>query len=87
MNDFLWRQVNEEEKNRIKERAKEIMDSFSEALAKVESELTEDFIVKREEQLREESKVACDKNFRKVFFKNAHSKVGEYIKAERGKWK
>lgn len=87
MNDFLWHKVSKNEQKRIRKEAKQIMDSFSKALASVESELVEEYAVKREGQLREETKPDCDKEFRKIFFENAPSKSGDHIKAEKGKWK
>jgi Asp-tRNA(Asn)/Glu-tRNA(Gln) amidotransferase C subunit len=86
MSDFLWHKVSKEEQKRIKKEAKRIMDSFSEELVAVEHELTEGYAVKREKQLREEDKVVCDKQFRKIFFENTPKKSGDHIKAEKGKW-
>jgi predicted Asp-tRNA(Asn)/Glu-tRNA(Gln) amidotransferase subunit C len=87
MESFLWHKVSKEEQEKIKKEAKEIMDSFSKALEKVESELSEETGVKREKQLREETSTKKDKEFRQAFFKNAPSKSGDFIKAEKGKWK
>lgn len=87
MTDFLWHKVSGEEQEKIKKEAKQIMDSFSKALARVESELADESAVKRKEQVREETKIECSKEFRKIFFENAPSKSQDWIKAEKGKWK
>jgi len=85
--DFLWRSVNEEEKEKIKKEAKAILDNFSKALAKVEKQKTKDVFVERKKQTRKEKKAVCDPSFRELFFKNAPEKEGDWIKAEKGAWK
>lgn len=85
--DFLWHQVSEKEKEEIKKQAKEIMDSFEKELKKVESEKGSFAGVERSRQLREEKKTQCDPDFRKLFFDNASQKEGDFLKAEKGKWK
>jgi len=84
--DFLWHRVSEKEKEGIKNQAKEIMDSFEKELKKVESQKVE-LGVMRKEQLRDETKVENDYDFRKRFLENAPSKDGDLIKAEKGSWK
>ena len=85
MENFLWRKVSGDEQEKIKKEAKEIMDNFARMLEKADTDL-EESNVKREEQLREESKTSIDKKFRKLFFENAqHEK--DYVKSEKGKWK
>ncbi|MFH0831263.1 MAG: hypothetical protein V1886_00115 [archaeon] len=85
--NFLWHKVSSEEQEKIKKEAKEIMDSFSKALEKAEAEMPEEHIVRRAQQSRKEGRGKIDRDFRKLFFENAPSKSGDYIKAERGKWK
>lgn len=87
MDSFLWHKVGKEEQEKIKKEAKDIMDSFAKALEKAEEEFSEEFNVKRENQLREETSVKGEKEFRKIFFENAPSKSQDFIKAEKGKWK
>ena len=87
MDNFLWHKISKEEQERIRNEAKSIMDSFSKSLEKVEKELAEDFSVKRESQTRKETHASSKKEFRDVFFENAASKSGDFIKAEKGKWK
>ena len=84
--DFLWHRVSEKEKDEIKKQAKEIMDSFEKELKKAESTKVE-LVVKRKNQLRDEIKTENDPNFRERFFDNAPNKDGDFIKAEKGKWK
>ena len=83
----MWHKVSEKEKEDIKKQAKEIMDSFEKELKKVESEKTDDFLVRRKGQMRRETKTSCDASFRKIFFDNAPSKDGDFLKAEKGGWK
>ena len=85
--DFLWRKVSASEQESIKKEAKLILDKFSKALENVEKEIRGAPGVHREKSLRQESKTETDKEFRKLFFKNAPSKEGDDIIAEKGSWK
>ena len=85
--DFLWRKVSSSESEAIKKEAKLILDKFSKALERVEKEIKSAPGVKRDKSLREESKIEHDKEFRKLFFKNAPKTEGDDIIAERGSWK
>jgi len=85
--DYLWRKVSKEEGEKIKKEAKLILDKFSKSLEKVEKEIKEAKGVQRDIQLREESKVKQDKEFKKAFFKNAPNKEDDFIMAEKGAWK
>ena len=83
--DFLWHKVSKEEQERIKKEAKAIMDNFAKALKGVEK--TGSAGVERKSQLRKETDANCDPEFRKLFFENVTQKEGDWLKAERGKWK
>ena len=83
--DFLWHKVSKEEQEKIKKEAKAIMDNFSKSLKGLEKEEFKG--VKRDNQTRKESNSNCDPDFRKAFFENAPNKEGDWIKAEKGKWK
>ena len=83
----MWHKVSKEEQEKIKKEAKEIMDSFAEALKGVEKELSGEHLVRRGKQMREEGSGRTNKNFRNIFFENAPSKSGDFIRAEKGKWK
>jgi len=83
--DFLWHKVSESEQEEIKKEAKEIMKRFGAELKKIKGIEFEG--VKRKEQLREETKAECEKEFRKGFFENLPKKEGDWVKAEKGKWK
>jgi Asp-tRNA(Asn)/Glu-tRNA(Gln) amidotransferase C subunit len=87
MDNFLWHKISKEEQEKIKKEAKAIMDNFGKALEKVEAEVSGDSSVKRKLQTRKETRAHSKKEFRDIFFENAHSKSQDYIKAERGKWK
>ena len=85
--DFLWRKVSASEQESIKKEAKLILDKFSKALENVEKEIKGAPGVKREKFVREESKTENNPEFKKLFFKNAPSKEGDDIIAEKGSWK
>ncbi len=85
MYNFLWRKVSKEEEESIKKEAKQIMDEFAKSLESAE-EIKEGFEVKRENQLRDETRAECSKEFRKILFENAPSKSGDFIRAEKKKW-
>ena len=83
--DFLWHKVSKEEQEKIKKQAKEIIDDFARLLKGVEK--TEFEGVKRENQTRKDGKAQSDPEFRKLFFENIPRKEGDWLKAEKGKWK
>lgn len=71
----------------IKKQAKQILDKFASALAKVEKEAKEDFYVDREEFERSESDgKECEKDFKKRFLENAPEHDDDFVIGERGKW-
>jgi len=75
-------------KNQIRKQAKQILDKFANALAKVKTEGKEDFYVNREEFEREEGDgKGCEKGFKKRFLANAPEHDDDFIITERGKWK
>jgi len=82
--DFLWHKVSEKEKEEIKKQAKDILDSFSKKLEKIE---LGEGKVERKSQTRKETKASCDPDFRKRFMENAPNKDDGWIKAEKGSWK
>ncbi len=76
------------DESKIKKQAKQILDKFADALAKVEKESKEDFYVDREEFEREEgSGKECEEDFKKRFLENAPEHDDDFVIAERGKWK
>ena len=83
--DFLWHKVSEKDKKEIKREAKQIMDNFAKSLKGIEK--VEFSGVQRPKQTRKETKPYCDPEFRDLFFENAPRKQGDWIKAEKGKWK
>jgi len=85
--DFLWRKVSKAEQKEIKKEAKCLMDNFAKALAKVEGEKVSFSFLKRKQQIRKETKAIIDSGFRKAFFENVPTKEGDFVKAEKGKWK
>ena len=73
---------------KIKRQAKQILDSFADALASVEKEGKEEAGVDREEFERKEGDgKEGDADFRSNFLKNAPGHDDDFIIAERGEWK
>lgn len=89
-NDFIWHSISEEEKKKIQEQAKLVMDSFSKKLAKIEKEVKNIEVgVDREQGEREEGSVKVndsDKINREIMFNNASNKNDDFIIAERKEW-
>ena len=73
------------DQNKVKIEAKKILDRFAKALEKVKTKETE-FYVDREEFERAEIKGKCE-DFKLELLKNAPQKDGDFIIAEKGKWK
>ncbi len=85
MADFLFHSVSEKEKENIKKEAKQILDRFHSSIKKIKSK---EGSVEREGQLRDEGKKQeKDSGFRKIIFKNAPKKQGDYFLAEKAEWK
>ena len=82
---FVWKKVDEKLKKEIKKKAKQILDDFSRSLKGIEDKKLLGG-VERDKQTRGESKVSCDKEFRKLFFENVPDKEGDFVKAEKKKW-
>jgi len=75
------------DKNQIRRQAKQILDKFANALAKVKSP-SEDFYVYRKEFERKEGEgEKCGSGFKKMFLKNAPEHDDNFIIAERGGWR
>ncbi len=95
MSDFLFHNVSEEEKGEIKAEAKNIMDSFSKKLAKVEKNIPEP-LIERDDFEREERNSSDNVldliertksfDFKKRIFENAPNKDGDFIVAEKKSW-
>jgi len=83
--DFLFHEVSEEEKQRIKEQAKKIIDDFSKKLSRIDKETKEPIIEMKEFERSEGNKK--DESFsRKKMFDNAPDKNDDFIVAEKGGW-
>lgn len=84
--NFLWHEVSEEEKEKIREGAKRIMDDFGKALEKI-GEDKEFVFVERDGFIRDEGNVLKpDPEFKKIMFENAPKKNKNSILAEKGGW-
>lgn len=83
----LWSRVSEKEKEEIKQEARKIMDSFSEALESVKEEVGEAFVDRENDRRAEkEGGEKCDEEFREIMFDNAPKKNKDFIIAEKGEW-
>ena len=70
----------------ILKQAKKIIDSFHEALAKVEKEAQEARVERDLYEREEQGTWQTDSEFREIMLKNSPKTKGECIEAERGKW-
>ena len=90
-NDFLFHEVGEKERLEIKKQAKQIMDSFSKKLSKIDKKIPES-LIKREKGEREEDSGKWPEidtlkgTSRKIMFENAPEKDADFIIAEKKKW-
>jgi hypothetical protein len=76
--------IDEKKRVVIEKQAKEILDKFSKALAKVSAE---EVSVEREQDRREEGKKCeASSEFRNIMFENAPQKQKDFIVAERKSW-
>ncbi len=85
MEDFIFHRIGEQEKEEIKKKAKQIMDSFSKKLSKID-ETGEEPFVERENCEREEGEGKCEELDRDLMFENAPEKNKDFIIAEKGGW-
>jgi|TARA_Y100000310_G_scaffold255184_1_gene262473 hypothetical protein len=84
--DFLWHEVSEKEKKEIKKEAKNMMDSFSKKLSRIDKKI-EESLIERENGEREEGELYEESNeFKKIMFENAPNKNKDFIIAEKKKW-
>jgi len=82
---FVWKKVSENLKKQIDKEAKKILDDFSKSLESIEDKKLLSG-VERDKQVRSESSVSCDKEFKKLFLKNVPKKEGDYVLTEKKKW-
>jgi len=86
MNDFLFHEVSEKEKEEIKKQAKGIMDSFSKKLSAIKEEVSEPIIEREKFEREEGTGENCDDDFRKRMFENAPNKNNDFILTEKKSW-
>ncbi|MEM4625582.1 MAG: hypothetical protein QXJ28_02350 [Candidatus Pacearchaeota archaeon] len=85
--DLMWRRLSEEEKIKIKEIAKNIIDNFSKTIENLPK--SDERFIERDPFLRDEKENAfLDdlEKFREIIFSNAPLKKDNFIIAERGSW-
>ena len=86
MDNFLFHEIGEKEREEIRKQAKKIMDDFSEKLEGVKLDYL-DFGVVRDFSERDENLGENDENFDKgIMFENASDKNKDFIIAEKGGW-
>lgn len=82
---YTWHQVTEEEKQKIRDNAKKLLDEFSSKLSKIKSIETK---TENKENLRtEKNGWTTNNDFRELMMDNAPTVEDGLIIAERGKWK
>jgi Asp-tRNA(Asn)/Glu-tRNA(Gln) amidotransferase C subunit len=86
MEDFLFHNISEEEKERIRKEAKKLIDSFSEKISKIKVSEEEPNVRRKEFERIEGNGEDCDSDFKKIMFENAPNKRGDFILAEKKKW-
>ena len=86
MNDFLFHEVSEKEKEEIKKQAKGIMDSFSKKLSAIKEEVSEPIIEREKFEREEGAGENCDYDFRRRVFENAPNKNEDFILTEKKRW-
>ena len=85
VNDFVFHEVSEKEREEIKKQAKGILDDFSKQIDKVKDKVGES-LIERDEGEREEGEGKCEDIDRKVMFGNAPRKSDDFILGEKGGW-
>jgi len=73
--------------DRIKKEAKQILDKFAKALAKVDSEKVEIGVDRDEFERKEGEGEECEKDFKQKMLENAPNHDDDFVIAERGSWK
>ena len=84
--DFLFHQVSEKEREEIKKQAKDIMDSFSKKISKVNKKIAEPLIERKESERVEGKGSPPNEVFRRMVLENAPEKNQDFIIAEKKKW-
>jgi Asp-tRNA(Asn)/Glu-tRNA(Gln) amidotransferase C subunit len=82
--DFLFHEIEEKEKEEIRQQVNSIIESFSKKLSEIKEDVKEADI-ERQECTREEGGKSAEIS-REVMFKNAPDKNEDFIIAERKKW-
>jgi len=86
MDDFLFHNISEEEKETIKRDAKKIIDSFSDKISKIKVPGEEPLIKRKDFERVDGEGKECDLDFKGIMFENAPNKNGDFILAEKKKW-
>ena len=88
VNNFLFHEVSDAEREEIRKQAKGIMDNFSKKLDKVKLSGDEPMIVRSPcERSEDEGKTGkCNEIDRDIMFENAPARAGDFIVAEKGGW-
>ncbi len=86
MSDFLFHKVSDEEKEKIKRQAKEILDKFSEKLSAVDKKTADVSIERAVSERAEGGGKNPDEDFRKRVLENAPNKSDDFILGEKKSW-
>ena len=85
VNDFVFHEVSEKEREEIKKQAKGILDDFSKQLDTVKGKMREP-LIERDECERKEGSGTCENIDREIMFENAPEKNDDFILGEKGGW-
>ena len=85
MSNYLWHQVSEQEKEKIRKETQELLQAFSRALAVVDKKKDVEGSAAGGERTEQEGK-SCDPVFREKMFANAPKKNKDFILGEKKGW-
>lgn len=84
--NFMFHNISEKEKEKIKEQSKAIMNSFSKKLEVVDELKLSESMIERDFFERDDGSVNCCDIDREIMFENAPSKKGDSILGEKKSW-
>jgi len=85
--NFLFHEVSNKEREKIKKQAKQLMDDFAKSLDNISDSRLKEPLTERPLGEREERGEGCLPMSRDIMFGNAPDEDGEFIVAEKGGWK
>ncbi|MFZ1970614.1 MAG: hypothetical protein WAU65_00315 [Candidatus Nanoarchaeia archaeon] len=86
MGDFLYHKLSDDDIERVKKEAKNMLESFSEKMSKLKVAEEEPSIKRDSFEREEKNGEECDESFKKIMFENAPNKSRDFIIAETKRW-